>query len=166
MRGTFLDIFPGFPGDVRKVACRKDIEAFQVTRLPLRLPDALQQQMIKAERKIERWIAIPCAFRVQEYRSVRARQNIFGADIAMYERFLGGTGNPDQTLQPVGAIGMPDRGSRKIRLEPDREKDVIGWKSLGDIDVACRVRVNRTNALSHFAGGVLDNHAVTQLIFP
>src|SRR4051812_808716 len=121
MRGTFLDIVPGFPSDVAKVACCKDIKAFQVTRLPLRLPDALQQQMIKAEGKIERWIAIPCAFRVQKYRSMRAGQNILGADIAMHEGFLGRTGNPDQTLQPVGAIGMPDRGGRKIRLEPDRE---------------------------------------------
>src|SRR3954466_14567031 len=166
MRGTLLAILPGFPGDVCKVACVMDVEAFEVTRLPLRLPDAFQQQMIKAERKIERWIAIPGAFCVQEYSSVRAGQNVFRADVAMHESFLGRTGNPDQTLQPVSAIGMPLRGSRKIRLKSNREKDVVGGKFLCDVDVAGRVRVNRTNALTYFAGGVLDNHAVTQLIFP
>ena len=99
--------------------------------------------MIQTEREVERRIAVPRAFCVEEYGTVGAAQNIFRADVAVHERELGAAGDIDEPLQLLREIGMRARRRGEIRLEADRKEDVIGRERLREVGTMGRVRMLR-----------------------
>src|SRR3979490_1101183 len=52
MRSAFFDVGARLPGDIREIALGQRVETVEVVRLPPGPPDALQQQMVQAEREI------------------------------------------------------------------------------------------------------------------
>ena len=73
-RGDALFAVRGrLPRDARQVSRRQRSEGVDIARAPLRLPRALQQQVIQHEREIERRVAVPRAFGVEDHRALPAR---------------------------------------------------------------------------------------------
>ena len=62
--GPFFHLHRRFPGYVFQVGRRQCIEALKVAGREGRPPNAFEQQVVQAERKVEGRIAKPCAFRI------------------------------------------------------------------------------------------------------
>ena len=72
------------PVNAAEVASAQRIERRMQLRVCRRNPHRLQQQVIEAEGQIERWIAEPGAFRVEEHRARRSDQDVLRADVAVH----------------------------------------------------------------------------------
>ena len=102
------------------------LEAVEVRLGMLRPPEAFQQQMIEAERGIERGIAIPGALGIEEDRPARADEDIFRADVAVDKSPLGRFRYVQDSAQAIGEIAMSTAGRNKIGLEADGIECIVG----------------------------------------
>ena len=116
----------GFPGDAGDVGGGERIEAGEEAGCGGRRPEALQQQVIEAEREIERGIAPPGALGIEEHRSVRAAQDVLRADIAVHQRTLVGLGGGDEVVKRRREVGMRAGGRDQIGLQADVVEDPVG----------------------------------------
>ena len=112
---------------------RKAPEGLDVSRLPLRVLCPLEEQVIQHKREIERGIAEPRAFRVDDDRAGRPAQDILRAEVAVNQRALGAARRLDQLSQPGGQPRVCPSRCDEIGLEPDVVEDVVGREACGDI---------------------------------
>ncbi len=98
-------VAPRFPCDVGPVALDQRgvrVEAASAVRGP---PRALQQQVVQDEREVERGIAEPGAFGVEDHRPLGADQEVLGTEVAVDEHPSRRRGRRDQPSQRVREVG-------------------------------------------------------------
>ena len=101
----------------------------------VRRPQTFQQQVVQAEREIERRVAVPGALGIEEDRPARPDQDVLRADVAVHEGASGARGGLDQRVQRVGPVRMRPRARDQIRLEPDVVEDPIGGERRRDLAI-------------------------------
>jgi hypothetical protein len=122
--------------------------------------------VIEAESEVERWVAVPGALRVQKHGTVWPAQDILWTHVAVYQSELGIDGVVDERPQLRSAVGVDTRCCREVRLEPDREEDVVGGKRRGHVVAPCGVGVYESDAPADFRGESRIDDAIAQLLFP
>src|SRR5215472_19276152 len=122
--------------------------------------------MVETEGKIERRIAEPRAFGVQENRTVPADENVLRADVPMHQRQIGGESQRGKLEQRSGNHWMATRRRFEIRLEPDRVKNVAGRKTPGDCDIRGGLRMNPGDTVPHGCGEFDIDIALAETLFP
>src|ERR1700716_3418323 len=80
--GAGFERLDSLPGQFCLVSFEKRLEAQQKSVRRAGYPQALEQQMVEAESEIERRIAVPRAFGIEEHRTARAGQDVLGTDVA------------------------------------------------------------------------------------
>ena len=76
-----FDLLPRYAGKVGMTECRKGT---RIEVLPLRAPDAFEQEMVETEGKIECRIAIARSLGIEKQRAARPAENILWTDIALH----------------------------------------------------------------------------------
>ena len=135
----------------------------QIKRAPRRPPHAFQQQVVQHERHVERGIAEPRAFGVEDHRSVGPDQEVLRTEVAMDEDALVGLRGADELGEPAGEVRMGAAGRDEVGLQPDRVEDRVGREARGDLRP---VRGRRVDASERVAdrgcGGDVDRPVAQQ----
>ncbi len=71
-----------------KKEAAQGIEAGEVLRRVLALPDALEEQVVEAEGQVEGRLAVPGAFGIEQHRSGRANEDVLRTDVAVHQESL------------------------------------------------------------------------------
>ncbi len=122
--------------------------------------------MIEAKSKVERWVTIPGALRIQKDRSQWSGENIFWANIPMHQREVCFGRCVEQCLQSLRPVGMRPRRRHEIRLQANRAEYVIACKIAPH---ALNARSGRVDSDEGFANGSCNiqiYQPFTQLAFP
>ena len=98
----------GFPARLGEIGSGQLFAALQQPLPPPSHDKALEQQVVQAERDVERRVAEPAALGVQQHRPVRAEQDVLRADVAVDER----PGGWRRSVGEPPRSGRPGRGWR------------------------------------------------------
>jgi hypothetical protein len=103
---------------------------------------ALEQEVVQAEREVESGVAVPGAFGIEDHRQRRADQDVLGADVAVHQRQLGGQCGLGQSARAcrahvAGACGWSRSG--RVRAGSGR-RYVVGRELLAQRIIAGRAR--------------------------
>src|ERR1700680_3867127 len=127
---------------MRKVGAAKRMERLHVSRLPLRMPRAFEEQVIQHEREIERWIAEPRTLGIHDHRAGGSAQDVFRAEVAVNQSAFGVPCGLDQFSEAGRELRVCPSCRDQIWLEPDVVKDVVGREARRDIAAVGGCRVN------------------------
>src|SRR5437660_10915918 len=105
------------------------MERLDVSRLPLWVPRAFEEQVIQHEREIERRIAEPRTLGIDDHRAGGSAQGILRAEVAVNQRALGVPRGFDEFPQPARQWRAGPSCRARIGLEPDGLKDVRGLRA-------------------------------------
>src|ERR1019366_3926429 len=108
--------------------------------------------MIQAEGRMESRITIPGALRVEQYRTLRANQDVLGTDIPVYQRVFGSRRSFDQPVQGLSEIGMAKGGGFQIRLQAQAMENRIRGKLSSDSGVMSRGSMNEREEPAELSG--------------
>ena len=122
--------------------------------------------MIQHERQVERRIAEPRAFGVENHRTHRTGKKILRAEIAVDQHAFGAARRFDQREKTRRQVRVGARGCDEIRLEPDREENVVGRKTRGKIGAIGSRAVDATEYVADRGRNRKIDRAVAQLRFP
>ena len=122
--------------------------------------------MVEAEREIERRVAVPGAFGIEEDRPARPDQDVLRADVAVHQGAPGARGGLDQGVQRLGAVRMRARARDQIRLEPDVVEDPVGRELRGDLRIVGGGGMDAHQAIADGAGDVRVGVAGAQVGLP
>src|SRR6185436_3213242 len=92
-----------------------------------------QQQVVQAERQVERRVAVPRAFRIEKYRSVICDEDVLRADVAVHQANLGIGRAVNEGLKYLLEIAMRPAGRYEVGLEADRMEDRVGSETRSDL---------------------------------
>ena len=118
------------------------MERLDVSRLPLWVPRAFEEQVIQHEREIECRVAEPRTLGIDDHRAGGSAQDILRAEVAVNQRAFGVPRGLDQFPQPGRQLRACPSCRDQIGLEPDVVKDVVGREARGDIVAISGRRVN------------------------
>src|SRR5450755_289149 len=104
---------------MRKVGAAKRMERLDVSRLPLRVPCAFEEQVIQHEREIERRIPEPRTLGIDNHRASGSTQDILRAEVAVNQSALGVPCGLDQFSQPGRELRVCPSCRDEIGLESD-----------------------------------------------
>src|SRR5262249_43017016 len=129
-------------------------------------PRTFEQQVIEAERQVERRVAVPRALGVEEYRAVRTDKDVLRADVAVYQGELGVRGGLGEAAQRARAVRVTLRGREQVRLGGDGVEDVVVRKAPGDVAPPGGGGVHERDAAPDLGGERGIDAAVAELRLP
>src|SRR4051812_49879202 len=94
--------------------------------------------MVDDEREVERRIAEPRAFRVDDDRSMRADQDVLRAEVAVHEHAFGGCRGRHERIETGCVRRIELAGRDEVWIEPYRMEHGIGGEAPGDAGVVRR----------------------------
>ena len=122
----------------------------------------LEQQVVQHEGKVERGIAVPGAFGVDQHRTAGSEQHVLRADVPVHHRQAGAGGARDHVLEVAREAGMAPCGGHQVRLDAQRPEIVIGGEPAGELPVARAAAVQPADEIAHRSGLVRPHGAGQQ----
>jgi hypothetical protein len=160
-RGPGQRVRRGLPADVRGIRRHQRIGRGD-QQLPMaRDHHRLEQQVVQHEGQVERGIAVPGAFGVDQHRAAGAEQHVLRAHVPVHERQPGPGGARDHVLEVAREAGMAPGGGHQVRLDAQRPEVVIGGEPAGELPVARAAGVQPAGEIAH-RGGLLRLHGAGQ----
>jgi hypothetical protein len=121
----------------------------------------LEQQVVQHEGKVERGIAVPGAFGVDQHRTAGSEQHVLRADVPVHDRQVSAGGARDHFLEVAREIEMASCGGHQVRLDAQRPEIVIGGEPAGELPVARAAAVQPADEVAH-RRGLLRPHGAGQ----
>jgi hypothetical protein len=117
---------PPAPIDPPQVGVGEALERSEEVGACRRRPEAFEEQVVEAKGEVERRVAPPRAFGVEEQRAFGPHEDVLRADVAVHQRDGVHTRLLDQSRERGRELGMPSAGGEQVGIEPDVEKDRVG----------------------------------------
>ena len=122
--------------------------------------------MVETERKVERRIAEPGAFGVEEDRPERPSQDVLRTDVAVNQRALRSKRRPRKRVEALLELGVRTTRGAQVWLDADRfERFVIG-EGGGDVGVGGAARMDEGEIAPDGGGEIRVDMAGEQLRLP
>jgi hypothetical protein len=160
-RGARQRVRRGLPADMRGIRRHQRIGGCDQQLPVARDHHRLEQQVVQHEGKVERGIAVPGAFGVDQHRAARAEQHVLRADVPVHERQPGPGGARDHFLEVAREAGMAPCGSHQVRLDAQCPEIVIGGEPAGELPVARAPGVQPADEIAD-GSGLLRPHGAGQ----
>jgi hypothetical protein len=160
-RGARQRVRRGLPADMRGIRRHQRIGGCDQQLPVARDHRRLEQEVIQHEGKVERGIAVPGTFGVDQHRTAGSEQHVLRADVPVHERQAGPGGTRDHVLEVARELRMAPGGGHQVRLDAQRMEIVVGGEPAGELPVARAAGVQPTDQIAH-RGGLLRPHGAGQ----
>src|SRR3954468_24991303 len=116
------------------------------------MPYAFQQQVVEAEREVERRSAVTGRFGIEEHWAFRAVQDVLGTDIIMHQRHVCFGNGVRHFADSRCGIGVLLCGVEEVWFEPEREELLSVGKLCADGGISGGRGMNARERASHRGG--------------